>query len=804
MKREGDERDYVFGLDIGTRNVVGTVGYLEDKDFHVIAQYSMEHESRAMLDGQIHDIGRVSKTIALVKERLEEQTGFVLTEVCIAAAGRVLRTVTTRVEMAFSQETVVTGEDLNTLDLKGIDQAQQDLLAKNERYKFYCVGYTVMKYYLNGERFSNLEGHKAERIEEVIIVTFLPEDVVDGLYSAVERCGLTVANLTLEPIAAINVAIPESFRMLNIALVDVGAGTSDICITRDGSIIAYGMIPAAGDELTEVIVQEFLVDFATAEQIKKDSTIKDEITYEDIMGISHKIKSSEVWKLTDPVMDKITTDVAAEIRKLNGDSTVAAAFIVGGGGKVHHFCKSLAKKLDIVEERVALRGKEVMKNIFFDKLDVEKDPLLVTPVGICLNYFEQKNSFIMIRFNDEFMKLYDNGHLKVVDAALQAGFSTEELFPRRGRELDFTVNGQRRMVRGTEGESATVWMNGNPAGLNDSLEPNSQITVEASTFGEEATLQLDQLDEFANFYVTFIVNGQRVKCPKFIEVNGNLEPGSYVIRQGDDVETRNYYTVGQLAAFMDVEVDQNHEVIVNNRSSDMDTLIYENFTIEWTVTGYGLNDGEYRPQGLSEQAVEDMPETSELATALFDYAEGNVSGDDAEDYSDDDTDDYDDEFSSGFGEMSWLDQDGQTRSYQPVSLEDLDEEELASRVGKIPPGMGQTLMDEEDTVSKYVGVGYNNVVPSTSVLKPQRPLTPFTKEIEATPQVESIMVNANGKKIELKGKKEYIFADIFTGIEFDVEAGGGRAIETTKNGEHCAYTTPIAEGDVLKIYWKED
>ena len=47
--------------------------------------------------------------------------------------------------------------------------------------------------------------------------------------------------MTLEPIAAINVAIPENYRMLNIALVDVGAGTSDISITRDGSIIAYGL-----------------------------------------------------------------------------------------------------------------------------------------------------------------------------------------------------------------------------------------------------------------------------------------------------------------------------------------------------------------------------------------------------------------------------------------------------------------------------------------------------------------------------------------------------------------------------------
>ena len=98
----------------------------------------------------------------------------------------------------------------------------------------------------------NLEGHKARTIGEDLIATFLPEDVVDGLYKAVELAGLSVANMTLEPIAAIQVAIPERFRMLNIALIDVGAGTSDSSITNDGCIIAYGMIPVAGDALTEI------------------------------------------------------------------------------------------------------------------------------------------------------------------------------------------------------------------------------------------------------------------------------------------------------------------------------------------------------------------------------------------------------------------------------------------------------------------------------------------------------------------------------------------------------------------------
>ena len=68
--------DNVFGLDIGTRNVVGTVGYrTENDEFVVIAQYIKEHETRAMLDGQIHDIGRVGRTIDFVKRELETQIG---------------------------------------------------------------------------------------------------------------------------------------------------------------------------------------------------------------------------------------------------------------------------------------------------------------------------------------------------------------------------------------------------------------------------------------------------------------------------------------------------------------------------------------------------------------------------------------------------------------------------------------------------------------------------------------------------------------------------------------------------------
>lgn len=609
----------VFGLDIGTRNIVGTVGYLTgDDEFNVVAQCVRQHETRAMLDGQIHDIGRVACTISVVKKELEDQIGEPLSEVCIAAAGRVLKTVTTHVEYEYAEETVVSAEDIHTLNLLGIESAQDKLKEQNDtRYKFYCVGYSVMKYYLNDDLFISIEGHKANKIGEDVIVTFLPEDVVDGLYSAVGQAGLTVANMTLEPIAAINVAIPENFRMLNIALVDVGAGTSDISITREGSIIAYGMIPYAGDELTELIVQHFLVDFKTAEAMKLASTTDREVTYEDIMSISHTIPADEIWDLVQPTVDKITTEVAAKIKELNGDKTVSACFVVGGGGKIHGFTEALAEKLELPAERVALRGEEVLKEVNFEQEDIKKDPLLVTPIGICLNYYEQKNNFIMVRFNGERLKLYDNNRLTIVDAALQAGFPNDQLFPKRGTPINFTVNGAARIARGEAGEPAIVTLNGDPANINTPLVPNCEITIEPSTAGEDAVYTVGQLEEYHEANITVYVNGKMIVCPKFVQVNGSLEPASYEIKEGDEIETRNYYTVGQVAEFMDVEVDHDHDILVNNRVGDFDTLVYDNFTIDWTVLSFGVapeSENRYNAtEGTAEEVSDDTAEKQEEA-----------------------------------------------------------------------------------------------------------------------------------------------------------------------------------------------
>lgn len=578
--REG-QGQLVFGLDIGTRSIVGTVGYLGSDRFHVLAQRFKEHETRAMLDGQIHDIGKVGETIRQVKEQLEEDLNRRLTEVCIAAAGRVLRTVTTHVEQSFEQEHEVTEEDVYSLSTMGVERAYEEFQKTNDTdMKFYCVGYTPMRYYMNGYQIGNLEGHKVKSMALDLIATFLPDDVVDGLYKAVELAGLHVANLTLEPIAAIQVAIPEKFRMLNMALVDVGAGTSDISITKDGTITAYGMIPVAGDSLTDILVQHCLVEFDTAERIKREAGMKETVEYEDIMGLPQTISAEEVAALLEEHVNGMAKQVADCIRELNGEKAVSAVFVVGGGGMIPGYTEALAKELGIVKERVAIRGQEVLRAIEFENQDSRQDSMMVTPVGICLSYYEQSNNFIFVEFNGKRIKLYDNGKLTVADAAVQSEFSNEDLFPKRGRALTFSVNGKSRIVRGVQGEAALIRVNGENADIHSQVHNGDHIEMVPSTAGDEAVLELGKLTELSE-QLHVIVNGTKINLPKTALVNGKMENEFYLIREEDEITVQNSYTVREIADFMDVPLGGG--ILVNDTPAKPETRIYENFTLSWNA-----------------------------------------------------------------------------------------------------------------------------------------------------------------------------------------------------------------------------
>lgn len=568
--------EYVFGLDIGTRSIVGLVGYQEEGQLKVIGQHTVLHDTRAMIDGQIHDIEKVASTVREVKDNLEKQIGFTLQNVCIAAAGRVLKTYEVHVEEVMDNNTMITKDHVHMLELMAIEKSHQLL---NEELDlddtvYHCVGYTVTHYYLNDYVLSHLEGHKGKKIGVDLLATFLPQEVVDSLHTVIKQCDLNISNLTLEPIAAIGVAIPEQYRLLNIALVDIGAGTSDIAITKEGSIIAYGMIPMAGDEITEQIVHQYLVDFKTAESIKLRMHKKGPIVFKDIMGLSHKVQPEEVYEKIKPTMEKLAKLISAKIRELNGDKSTNAVFCVGGGGQVDNFTAMLAGVLELPTERVALRGSEVLNDVIFQEKGFKK-PEMVTPVGICLSGLNKdKNDFISLTVNGEPIKIFNNNNLTLIDVVAYKGFNHKNLICRKGEDLQYTLNGEAKKHRGTTGEPAVISVNGQVVGLNYPIGANDEIELTVAKHGQTPRLTIDELlQKMDSFEIA--LNDHVLQLPYRISVNGEKQTETYNISQGDSVSIDGHYSVGELLLLSDIDKDK-CSVYIDDLMVESDYMVNRN------------------------------------------------------------------------------------------------------------------------------------------------------------------------------------------------------------------------------------
>jgi cell division ATPase FtsA len=398
----------------------------------------------------------------------------------------------------------------------------------------------VSKYYLNDYEIVKLEGHKGRKIGADILATFLPIEVVDSLNEVINNADMEVYSLTLEPIAAINVAIPENFRLLNLALVDIGAGTSDIAITKDGGIIAYGMIPSAGDEITETIVHEYLVDFNTAEKIKIDASGKNKtVTFNDIIGITHNISSEKINKKIDNVVSKLADSIGKKIISLNGGFATNAVFIVGGGGQVKGFRDKLAEKLKLSKDRIAIRGDEVLKNVHFQNDELQKGPEMVTPIGICYSGLENnKHDFIQVYLNDEPLRVFNKNNLTVMDVAALKGFDPKKLIPRRGKDLIFTINGLENKIKGKTGDSAKILVNNKEVSLSTYVVMNDYISIIPAKNGTDAELTTNKLiNELDNINIT--INDEKYEVKPLLLVNDKEISLNYDIKNNDTITTIN-------------------------------------------------------------------------------------------------------------------------------------------------------------------------------------------------------------------------------------------------------------------------
>lgn len=559
--------DIHYALDIGTRSVTGLVYTFIDDFCQLTAVHTIEHKKRAMQDGQIHDIEAVADVIVQVTEHLTAVTGQSLVHVSVAAAGRALHTVLADATAPMLGSTF-TAEDVYNLQLVSLQQAQQDLHTltnldgSSTRY-MHCVGYSVRDYFLDDAKIGSLIEQSGDLAKVSIIATFLPRVVIDSLDRALTKAGLTMSGLTLEPIAALNALIPTSMRKLNIALVDIGAGTSDIAITAEGTILAYGMVPMAGDEITDALSQAFLLDFPTAEHVKRELFLKGKQIFIDVLGNKHTLTAKKIIAAIQPAITSLSSTIAQEILAQNNQRVPAAVMVIGGGAKTPLIEEAIAQALGMTTDRVRLRGRDSIQNVSGCE-EMLTGPEAITPIGIALASSYSEITPVTVRVRGTSTRLFTFHPLTIGDALLEAAVNIRDLLSRAGSAIVVEVNGQIVSLKGTLGTQGYVLKNGEPADLAERICAADMLDVIPAVHGQDAQGTL--ADVVKNVHpIKVIINDQDYFIePKWM-IHGQRAYFTTAIHDRDVIMQEEIRIIDVLQQHISSPINKHCNVTVNNK-----------------------------------------------------------------------------------------------------------------------------------------------------------------------------------------------------------------------------------------------
>ena len=560
---EATVENIVFALDVGTSTIVGIAGVQGQDSFRVLAAEICAHGNRAMFDGQIHDIGEVARAISIVRERLESKLDIPLKTAYIAAAGRALKTVRVEVSRELNDGAEIDGQLLAGMEAEALRKirvpASPGGIRENNEYgehgehgdhgehgehgvqdyKFFkYINHTIIGQYLDGYPISNLLGHRGAGIKLDYLVTFLPRSVIDSLYAAMRRADIIVGGLMLEPVAALDAVVPKQNRRLNLALVDIGAGTSDIAITKDGNVFSYTTVPYAGDKITERICELFLTDFPTGERIKIEmSTNQPTIEFTDIFGRELSITFEEAYAAVMPIIKEMAEKIARAIATDNNASPTAVA-MVGGGCQLPDLDLFISEALGIGRERVAIRGRDAIAGLNCD-LDILVGPESITPIGIAICGAAGQcfhNDHFSIKLNNKAIQLSDINEYTVSDVLRAASHKPVRLENKPGDSLSFYVNGEKRTVQGGEGRPALIQINGVPASMETGVGFGDNIDIMDAQDGADARVNVSDLAPQVDAGTVVCAGVDYYIVTPRARINGRDCALNAEVRDGDSVE----------------------------------------------------------------------------------------------------------------------------------------------------------------------------------------------------------------------------------------------------------------------------
>jgi cell division protein FtsA len=342
MENKQNRNDVVLALDIGTTKVCAMAGRKNEYGKIEVLGYS-KVESEGVLRGVVSNIEKTVNAIAEATVAVRRMTGIDFRAVHVGIAGQHIKSMQHRgMLMRDNDHTEISRRDIDRL----INDMYKLVLPPGDK----ILHVIPQEYTVDNEQgIADPIGMSGVRLEANFHIITGQISASNNIQRCVERNGLRVANVTLEPIASAMSVLSEEEKEAGIALVDIGGGTTDITIFHDGIIRHTAVIPFGGNVITRDIKEgcNVMVQQAEKLKVKFGSALADEvydnriITIPGLKGrdpkeISEKNLALIIQARAEEILDYVMWEVkrSGYERKLIGGIA-----LTGGGALLNHFDK---------------------------------------------------------------------------------------------------------------------------------------------------------------------------------------------------------------------------------------------------------------------------------------------------------------------------------------------------------------------------------------------------------------------------------------------------------------------------------
>ncbi len=372
------DKKMIVGLDIGTSKVVAIVGEIgSDGNIEIVGIGS--HPSKGMKKGVVVNIESTVQSIQRAVEEAELMAGCQIHSVYVGIAGSHIRSLNSHGIVAIKDREVY-GLDLERV----IDAAQAVAIPADQKILHILPQEYVID---NQEGIKEPMGMSGVRLEAKVHLVTCAVNAAQNIEKCIRRCGLEVEEIILEQLASSYAVLTDDERELGVCLVDIGGGTTDIAIFTDGSIRHTGVIPIAGDQVTNDIAMALRTPTQHAEEIK----IRYACALTQLAGADETIKVPSVGdrpprdlsrqalaEVVEPRYDELFTLVQAELRRSGYEDLVPAGVVLSGGTSKMEGVVELAEEIFHMPVRVGYPQTVQGLN------DIVRNPIYATSVGLLL------------------------------------------------------------------------------------------------------------------------------------------------------------------------------------------------------------------------------------------------------------------------------------------------------------------------------------------------------------------------------------------------------------------------------------